>query len=72
MQLPHAFDPWAVGKRLDIEAETNLDVFLREVVGVDEDFADLVGVFGILAHVGVVAVFQEAGVAALDGGDGVA
>ncbi len=54
-----------------VEGGADFDVFLREVVGVDEDFADLVGVFGILAVVGVVALFEETGVAALDGGDGV-
>ena len=37
-------------------------------MGVDEDFADLVGVFGILAVVGIVALFEEAGVTALNGG----
>jgi len=31
-------------------------------------FADLVGLFGILAVVGVIALFEEASVAALDGG----
>ena len=36
----------------------------------DQDFADFV-VVGILAVVGVVALFEEAGVAALDGWDGV-
>lgn len=55
----------------DVEGGADFDVFLGEVVGVDEGFADLVGVFGILAIVGVVALFEEAGVNALDGGDGV-
>ncbi len=32
----------------------------ERIVGVDEDFADLVGVFGILAVVGVVALCEEA------------
>jgi hypothetical protein len=31
---------------LPVERGTDFDVFLREVVGVDQDFADLVGVVG--------------------------
>ena len=38
----------------DVEGGTDFDVFLREVVAMDEDFADLVGGVGILAVVGVV------------------
>lgn len=66
-------DAGEIGVRIelvgDVEGGADFDVFLREVVGVDEDFAELVGVFGILAVVGVVALFEESGVAALDGGD---
>lgn len=51
---------------LPVQGGADFDVFLREVVGGDEDFADLVGVFG------VVALCEETGVAALDGGDGLA
>jgi hypothetical protein len=32
MQIPHRVDFWSVGKRLDIEAQANLDVFMREVL----------------------------------------
>jgi len=28
----------------DVEGGADFDIFLREVVGVDEDFADLVGI----------------------------
>ena len=66
MQLPHRVDFWTVGKRLDIEAQANLDVFLREVVAVDQHFADLVDGIGILALVGVVVLQQELAVAMLD------
>ena len=34
-----------------------------KVVAVDEDSADLLGVVGILAVVGIVALFEEAGLA---------
>ena len=40
MQLPHRVDFWTVGKRLDIEAQANLDVFLREIVTVNQHFAN--------------------------------
>lgn len=66
MQLPHRVDFWTVGKRLSIEAQANLDVFLREVVAVNQHFADLVGGIGILALVGVVVLEQELAVAVLD------
>lgn len=56
----------------DVEGSADFDVFLREVVGVDEDFADLVGVFAILAVGEGIACFEEAGGAVLEGGDGVA
>ncbi len=59
MQLLHRVDFRTVGKRLDIEAQANLDVFLREVVAVDQHFADLVGGIGIFALVGVVVLEQE-------------
>ena len=49
MQFPHRVDSWTVGKRLDIEAQANLDVFLREVVAVDQSLVDLVGSIGIFA-----------------------
>ena len=51
----------------DVEGGADFDVFLGKVVAVDEGFADLVGGVGILAVVGVVALFEKAGVAALDG-----
>jgi len=35
-----------------IEGGTNLDVFLREIVAVNQHFANLVGGIGILALVG--------------------
>jgi len=57
--------------RVDVDAGTNFDVSLGEVVGMNEHFSNLVGSIGILAIVGVIALFEEAGVAALDGGDGV-
>ena len=66
MQFPHRVDSWTVGKRLDIEAQANLDVFLREVVAVNQHFADLVGGIGIFAFVGVVVLEQELTVAVLD------
>ena len=53
---------------LPVEGGTDFDVFLRKVVRMNDYFADLVGLFGILAVVGVIALFEEAGVAALDGG----
>jgi hypothetical protein len=37
---------------LPIELSADFYVFLREVVSVDEDFADLVGVFDILVVMG--------------------
>jgi len=49
-----------------IESGTNLDVLLREVVAVNQHFADLVGGIGILALVGVVILQQEIAVAVLD------
>lgn len=52
MQFPHRVDFWTVGKQLDIEAQANLDVFLREIVAVNQHFADLVGGIRILALVG--------------------
>ena len=54
-----------------VEGGADFDVFLREVVGVDEDFADLVGVFGIVAVVGIVALFEEAANSAEETGVGV-
>ena len=66
MQLPHRFDFRAVGKRLGIEAQANLDVFLREIVAVNQHFANLVGGIGVLALVGVVVLEQELAVAVLD------
>ena len=66
MQLLHRVDFRTVGKRLDIEAQANLDLFLREVVAVDQHFADLVGGIGIFALVGVVVLEQELAVAVLD------
>ena len=68
MQVPYPCDPRAVGKRLDIEAKANLDVLLREIVAVNQHFADLVGGIGILASVGVVVLEQELAVAVLDDG----
>lgn len=66
MQLPHYVDFWTVGERLDIEAQANLDVFLREIIAVNQHFANLVGGIGILALVGVVVLEQEFAVAVLD------
>ena len=63
--LVERLDAGEMGVRIelvgDVEGGADFDVFLREVVGLDEDFADWVGVFGILAFVGVVALFLEAG-----------
>ena len=53
-------------KCAEIEAEAELDVSLRKVVAVDQDFADLVGGIGIFAFVGVVVLDQELAVAVLD------
>jgi hypothetical protein len=55
----------------DVEGCADFDVFLREVMSMDEDFADLVSVSGILSVFGIVTPCKEAGVATLDGGDGV-
>ena len=55
----------------DVECGADFDVFLGKVVAVDENFADLVDVVGILALVGVVDFVEEAGVTALNGRDGV-
>lgn len=63
MQLPYRVDFWTVGKRLDIEAQASLDVFLREIVAVNQHFADLVHGIGIFALVGVVVLQQELAVA---------
>ena len=68
MQSPYLCDPGAFGKRLDIEAKANLDVLLREVVVVNQHFANLVGGIGILSLVGVVVLEQELAVAVLDDG----
>ena len=61
-------DAGEVGVRVelvvDVEGGADFDVFLGEVVAVDEDFADLVGVVGILAVVGVITFVGEAGGAA--------
>lgn len=43
----------------DVEGGADFDVFLREVAGVDDDYADLIGVFGILAVVALVTLFRE-------------
>ncbi len=47
-----------IGVRIElvgnVEGDSDFDALLREVVGVNEDFADLVGTFGILAVVEVV------------------
>jgi hypothetical protein len=53
-------------KGSEIAAEADLDVPLREVVAVDQDFADLIGGIRILAFVGVVVLEQELAVAVLD------
>ena len=72
VQLPHASIFWSSCKNVEIEAEANLDVFLRQVISVNEDFADLVSGVGILAFVGVVVLEQELAVAVLDDGLGMA
>ena len=63
--LVEGLDAGEVGRNVElvgeVEGGADFDVFLREVVGVDEDFADLDGAFGILAGVGVVALCEEAG-----------
>jgi hypothetical protein len=46
-------------------------VHLKMLVGLPVESGADFDVFGILAVIGVVALFEEAGVAALNGGDGV-
>ncbi len=55
----------------DVESGANFDIFLREVVCVNERLTDLVGVIGILAVVGIIAICEESRVAALDCRNGV-
>lgn len=54
MQFPHTIEPWLIGEPLQVEVNANFDVLLREIVGMEEDFADFVGVFRTLAIVGIV------------------
>ena len=57
--LVESFDVVEVGVRSEsgqVAGEADFDVFLREIVLVDQDFADLVGGFGVFAFVGVVVV----------------
>jgi hypothetical protein len=68
------FDIESVGVHLmlrEVESSAELDVLLRKVVPVDEYFADLISVVGIFAGFGVVALGEEAGIAALDDRGGV-
>ena len=67
-------DAGEAGVRLvfrDVEGGADLDVFLRKIVSMDEHFADLVGVVGVFAVFGVVALGEEAGIAALNDRRGV-
>jgi hypothetical protein len=50
----------------NIIGSTDLDVFPRKVVRVDQHLADLVGGIGILTFLGVVIVDQEVAVAVFD------
>ena len=72
VQHADALELWLMGESGEVEAMADLDVPLREVVAVDQDFADLVGGIGILAFVGVVVLEQELAVAVLDDRLGVA
>ena len=52
----------------EAEGGADFDILWGKVMAVDEHFTDLVGIVGILAVFGVVALCEETGVAALDGG----
>ena len=56
----------ALHERARVAGEADFDVFLGEVVAVDEDFADLVFGVGVLALFFVVAFGKEVFVAVLD------
>src|ERR1035441_4477693 len=62
---------WVVGVRGEVAGDADVDVFLGQVVLVNENLADLVGVVGIFAVLGIATFDQEAGVAALDDRRGV-
>lgn len=71
VQFPHIIMLRLIGQKGKIEVETDADVFLREIVLVDQHFADLVGGLGILRLVGVVVVQEKLPVAVLDDRPGV-
>ena len=56
MQFAHVLVFRTSRKGAEIEAQTDLDIPLRKVVAVDQDFADLVFGIGIFAFVGVVVL----------------
>ncbi len=68
MQPANAVDFWLLHEARKVEAEAYFDVLLREVIAVNQHFANLVGGIGILALVGVVVLEQELAVAVLDDG----
>src|ERR1039458_7893137 len=51
---------WVVGVRGEVAGDADVDVFLGHVVLVNEDLADLVGVVGIFAVLGVATFDKEA------------
>ena len=55
VQLVHILVFRVSHKGAEIEAQADIDVHLREIVAVDQNFADLVGVIRIFAVFGVVA-----------------
>lgn len=65
MQQLYALDSWIVGQPFQIEAYADVEVPLRHVVGVDQHFADLVGVIRIFALFCAVVLEQELTIAAL-------
>jgi len=59
MQPADAVDFRLLREVRKVEAEAYFDVLLREVVAVNQHFANLVGGIGILALVGAVVLEQE-------------
>ena len=52
----------------EIEGVADINVFLRVIVTVDKDLADLVFGFGIFAFVGIVILEEKLAVATVDDG----
>ena len=54
MQRADALECWVFDEAGDVEAEADVNVFLRQVVLVDRHLRDLVGDIGVFAFLGVM------------------